>query len=236
MKARMLFILSVLAVSFNVDALTQFKPAVLNAALLFDHNPTTGHVKHSVQSIRDEQGKLLVMTEVKYDRSGCFTNINMVDMVNGRIFHVVNKDGVLSSFEGQSITGKVNKSCEITELENDQGKYTLTYNVHGLLEKMVDKNTGKVATLYEYRNSQFPERIRDYNEPRDDRFFYPSGSAQFMDSELVSKSQYFTVRVKQSCTYTDDGNADKCSMISSVKDDYHGATQLWMTSHETEYF
>ncbi|VEB96083.1 lipoprotein [Cedecea lapagei] len=171
MKARTLFILSILAVSFNAAALTQFKPAVLNAALLFDHNPSTGNVKHSLQSIRDEQGKLQVMTEVKYDRSGCFTNINMVDRVNGRIFHVINKDGVLSSFKGQPITGKVNKHCEITELENEQGKYTFIYNVHGLLEKAVDRDTGKVATLYEYRNSQFPERIRDYNEPRDDRFF-----------------------------------------------------------------
>lgn len=236
MKAKTLFILSILAVSFNAAALTQFKPAVLNAALLFDHNPSTGNVKHSLQSIRDEQGKLQVMTEVKYDRSGCFTNINMVDMVNGRVFHVVNKDGVLSSFNGQPITGKVNKRCEITELENEQGKYKLIYNVRGLLEKAVDRDTGKIATLYEYHNSQFPERIRDYNEPRDDRFFYPSGSAQFLDSEIISKSQDLTVRVKQSCTYTADGNADKCSLISSINDDYHGATQLWISSQETEYF
>lgn len=236
MKAKTLFILSILAVSFNAAALTQFKPAVLNAALLFDHNPSAGNVKHSLQSIRDEQGKLQVMTEVKYDRSGCFTNINMVDMVNGRVFHVVNKDGVLSSFNGQPITGKVNKRCEITELENEQGKYKLIYNVRGLLEKAVDRDTGKIATLYEYRNSQFPERIRDYNEPRDDRFFYPSGSAQFLDSEIISKSQDLTVRVKQSCTYTADGNADKCSLISSINDDYHGATQLWISSQETEYF
>ncbi|MFY1040813.1 YnfC family lipoprotein (plasmid) [Pantoea agglomerans] len=99
MKARLLLSLLLLAMSFNVAAFTQFKPAVLNAALLFEHDATTGNVKHSLQWIRDIYGKLQAMTEVRYDRNGCFTNINMVDKANGHEFHLVNKDGVLTSLK-----------------------------------------------------------------------------------------------------------------------------------------
>lgn len=99
MKARVLLSLLFLAISFNVAAFTQFKPAVLNAALLFEHDATTGNVKHSIQWIRDVYGKLQAMTEVRYDQSGCFTNINMVDKANDREFHLVNKDGALTSLK-----------------------------------------------------------------------------------------------------------------------------------------
>ncbi|RUS02591.1 YnfC family lipoprotein [Pectobacterium polaris] len=236
MKARVLLNLLFLAISFNAAAFTQFKPAVLNTALLFEHDATTGNVKHSLQWIRDVYGKLKVMTEVRYDRSGCFTHINMVDKANDREFHLVNKDGVLTSFKGQRITGKINERCEITELENEKGKYVLTYNMRGLLETIVDRNTGEVVERYEYHNSQFPVRIRNYKNQKDKRIFYPSGSAQFLDSEVVSKRGELTVRVKQSCAYTADGNADKRSLITSTNDDYHGSTLIWISNHETEYF
>ncbi|AOR64824.1 YnfC family lipoprotein [Pectobacterium wasabiae] len=236
MKAKVFLSLLFLAMSSNVAAFTQFKPAVLNAALLFEHDATTGNVKHSLQWIRDVSGKLQAMTEVKFDRSGCFTNINMVDKANDREFHLVNKDGVLTSFKGQRITGKINERCEITELENEKGKFVLSYNVRGLLETIVDKDTGEVVERYEYHSNQFPVRIRNYKDQKDKRIFYPSGSAQFIDSETVSKSGELTVRVKQSCAYTADGNADKCSLIASTNDDYHGSILIWISNHEIEYF
>lgn len=236
MKARLLLSLLLLAMSFNVAAFTQFKPAVLNAALLFEHDATTGNVKHSLQWIRDIYGKLQAMTEFRYDRNGCFTNINMVDKANGHEFHLVNKDGVLTSFKGQSITGKINERCEITELEDEKGNYVLSYNVRGLLETIADKDTGEVVKRYEYHNSQFPVRIRNYKDRKDTRIFYPSGSAQFVDSESVSKTGDLIVRLKQSCAYTADGNADKCSLIASTKDDYRSSILIWISNHETEYF
>ncbi|VEI16000.1 lipoprotein [Serratia plymuthica] len=236
MKARVLLSLLLLAMSFNAAAFTQFKPAVLNAALLFEHDATTGNVKHSLQWLRDVYGKLQAMTEVRYDSNGCFTNINMVDKANDREFHLVNKDGVLTSFKGQRITGKINERCEITELENEKGNYVLSYNVRGLLETIADKDTGEVVERYEYHNSQFPVRIRNYKDQKDKRIFYPSGSAQFLDSEIVSKRGDLTVRVKQSCAYAADGNADKCSLIASTNDDYRGSIFLWISNHETEYF
>lgn len=125
MKVRALCSLFLFAASFNAAAITQFKPAVLNAALLFEHDPTIGNVKHRVQWIRDVNGKLRVMTEVRYDRNGCFTHINMVDKENTRI---------------------------------------------------------------------------------------------------------------QSCSYTVDGNADKCSLISSANEEYRGSILFWVSNHETEYF
>ncbi|TPG56798.1 YnfC family lipoprotein [Ewingella americana] len=236
MKARVLLSLLFLAMSSNAAAFTQFKPAVLNAALLFEHDATTGNVKHSLQWIRDVYGKLEVMTEVRYDRSGCFTHINMVDKANDREFHLVNKDGVLTSFKGQRITGKINERCEITELDNEKGKYVLSYNVRGLLETIVDRDTGDVVERYEYHNSQFPVRISNYKNQKDKRIFYPFGSAQFLDSETVSKRGELTVRVKVSCAYTADGNADKCSLITSTNDNYHGSILIWISNHETEYF
>lgn len=236
MKARVLFSLCFLAMSSHAAAYTQFKPAVLNAALLFQHDATTGNVKHSLQWVRDVEGKLQVMTEVRYDPSGCFTHINMIDRATPREFHLVNKDGVLSSFKGERITGKINQRCEITELENKKGKFLLSYNVRGLLETMVDKSTGEVVERYEYQHSQFPVRVRNYKERLDKRIYYPSGSAQFIDSEIVSKGEEGTVRVKQSCAYTPDGNADKCSLITSTDDDYRGSFFLWISNHETEYF
>lgn len=236
MKVRALCSLFLFAASFNAAAITQFKPAVLNAALLFEHDPTVGNVKHSVQWIRDVNGKLRVMTEVRYDRNGCFTHINMVDKENTRIFHLVNKEGALTSFNGQRITGKINGRCEITELENETGQYTLNYNIRGLLETIVNKSTGEVVERYEYGNSQLPVRIRNYQDNTDQRIFYPSGSAQFVDSEIVSKRGESTVRVKQSCSYTVDGNADKCSLISSANEEYRGSILFWVSNHETEYF
>ncbi|USN89288.1 YnfC family lipoprotein [Serratia fonticola] len=87
--------------SVNAYALTEFKPAVLNAALLFDHDASAGDIKHSLQWIRDVHGKLMARTEVSYDRSGCcFTSINMLDKANNLEFHLVNTGGVLSSFKG----------------------------------------------------------------------------------------------------------------------------------------
>ena len=59
----------------------------------------------------------------------------MVDKANDREFHLVNKDGLLTSLKGQRITGKINERCEITELENEKGNYLLSYNIRGLLEK-----------------------------------------------------------------------------------------------------
>ncbi|WP_158782335.1 YnfC family lipoprotein [Pantoea sp. BAV 3049] len=236
MKIRVLLSLLFFAMSFNASAFTQFKPAVLNAALLFEHDATTGNVKHSLQWIRDVSGKLQVMTEVRYDRSGCFTDINMIDKANNRAFHLVNKDGVLSSFKGLRITGKINERCEITELENEKGKFVLSYNVRGLLETIADRETGEVVERYEYNNSQFPVRIRNYKVQRDSRIFYPFGSAQFLDSEAVSKRGELTTHVKQSCAYTADGNADKCSLIASTNDDYRGSILIWVSNHETEYF
>lgn len=236
MKARIVLSLLFLAMSFNVAAFTLFKPAVLNAALLFDHDATTGNVKHSLQWFRDVYGKLQMMTEVRYDRSGCFTNINMVDKANDREFHLVNKDGVLTSFKGQRITGKINERCEIIELENEKGNYVLSYNVRGLLEKIVDKDTGEVVERYEYHNSQFPVRIRHYKDQKDTRIFYPSRSAQFLDLEIVLKRGDLTFRMKQSCAYTVDGNADKCSLIASTNDDYRDSIVIWISNYETEYF
>ncbi len=187
MKSKVLLSLLLLAMSFNVAAFTQFKPAVLNAALLFEHDATTGNVKHSLQWIRDVNGKLQAMTEVIYDRNGCFTNINMVDKANDREFHLVNKDGVLTSFKGQRITGKINERCEITELENEKGNYVLSYNVRGLLETIADKDTGELIERYEYHNGQFPVRIKNYKDQNDKRIIYSFGSAQFLDAEIVSK-------------------------------------------------
>lgn len=236
MKVKVLLSLLLLAMSFSVAAFTQLKPAVLNAALLFEHDATTGNVRHSLQWIRDVNGKLQGMTEVRYDRNGCFTNINMVDKANGREFHLVNKDGMLTSFKGQHISGKINELCEITELENEKGNYMLSYNVRGLLEKIADKDTGEVVERYEYYNSQFPVRIRNYKDQNDKRIFYPSGSAQFLDLEMVSKTEESTFRMKQSCAYTADGNADKCSLIASTNHDYRGSIIIWISNHETEYF
>ncbi|WP_455853326.1 YnfC family lipoprotein [Pantoea endophytica] len=236
MKSKVLLSLLLLAMSFNVAAFTQFKPAVLNAALLFEHDATTGNVKHSLQWIRDVNGKLQAMTEVIYDRNGCFTNINMVDKANDREFHLVNKDGVLTSFKGQRITGKINERCEITELENEKGNYVLSYNVRGLLETIADKDTGELIERYEYHNGQFPVRIKNYKDQNDKRIIYSFGSAQFLDAEIVSKRGESTFRVKQSCAYTADGNADKCSLIASSNDDYRGSILIWVSNHETEYF
>ncbi|MDY0928857.1 YnfC family lipoprotein [Enterobacter sp. CFBP8995] len=236
MKSKVLLSLLLLAMSFNVAAFTQFKPAVLNAALLFEHDATTGNVKHSLQWIRDVNGKLQAMTEVIYDRNGCFTNINMVDKANDREFHLVNKDGVLTSFKGQRITGKINERCEITELENEKGNYVLSYNVRGLLETIADKDTGELIERYEYHNGQFPVRIKNYKDQNDKRIIYSFGSAQFLDAEIVSKIGESTFRVKQSCAYTADGNADKCSLIASSNDDYRGSILIWVSNHETEYF
>ncbi|NMP25434.1 YnfC family lipoprotein [Rahnella sp. SAP-1] len=236
MKASLLLSLLFFVMSSNAAAFTQFKPAVLNAALLFDHDATTGNVKHSLQWIRDVYGTLKVMTEVRYDRNGCFTDINMVDKALDREFHLVNKDGVLTSFKGQHINGKINERCEITELENEKGKYMLSYNVRGLLETIVDRDSGEVVERYEYDNRQFPVRIINYKNKEDERIFYPSGSAQFLDLEIVSKREELTSRVKESCAYTADGNADKCSLITSTNDNYHGSLPIWISNHETEYF
>ncbi|HFQ7886081.1 YnfC family lipoprotein [Enterobacter roggenkampii] len=236
MKTGVFLNLLLLTLSFDVAAFTQFKPAVLNAALLFDHDATTGNVKHSLQWMRDVTGKLQVMTEVRYDRSGCFTSINMVDKANDREFHLVNKDGLLTSLKGQRITGKINERCEITELENEKGNYLLSYNIRGLLEKIMDKDTGEVVERYEYHNSQFPVRIINYKDPKDEHIVYPSGSAQFLDSELVSKREDITFMVKQSCAYTADGNADKCSLIASTNDDYRDSSLVWISNHKNEYF
>lgn len=235
MKIKVLLSVLWLTVSVHAHALTVFKPAVLNAALLFDHDASTGDVKHSLQWIRDVHGKLMATTEVSYDRSGCFTGINMLDKANNREFHLVNKDGVLSSFKGQRITGAVNKRCEITELENEEGKFTLTYNVRGLLETMVDRETGAVAVRYEYGNRQFPVRVKDFRNQNDKRFFYQAGSEQFQDMVLVSKYPNMTVYVKGSCTYTTEGSADKCSLISATNKNYRDST-VWITNHETELF
>ena len=235
MKIKMLLNLLWLAVSVNAHALTEFKPAILNAALLFDHDASTGDVKNSLQWVRDVHGNLMTATEVSYDRSGCFTSINMLDKANNREFHLVNKDGVLSSFKGQRITGKINKRCEITELENEEGKFILTYNVRGLLETMVDKETGDVAVRYEYGNRQFPVRVKDFRNQNDTRFFYQAGSEQFQDIEFVSKHPNMTIYVKGSCGYTTEGNADKCSLISSTNKNYRDST-VWIANHKTEIF
>jgi hypothetical protein len=160
----------------------------------------------------------------------------MVDKANDREFHLVNKDGVLTSFKGQRITGKINERCEITELENEKGNYVLSYNVRGLLETIADKDTGELIERYEYHNGQFPVRIKNYKDQNDKRIIYSFGSAQFLDAEIVSKIGESTFRVKQSCAYTADGNADKCSLISSSNDDYRGSILIWVSNHETEYF
>lgn len=235
MKIKIPLSLLWLAVSVNAYALTEFKPAILNAALLFDHDASTGDVKHSLQWVRDIYGNLMVATEVSYDRSGCFTSINMLDKANNREFHLVNKDGVLSSFKGQRITGKINKRCEITEFENEEGKFILTYNFRGLLETIVDKETGDVAVRYEYGNRQFPVRVKDFRNQKDTRFFYQFGSEQFQDMEFVSKNPNMTVYMKGSCGYTTEGNADKCSLISSTSKNYRNST-VWIANHKTEFF
>lgn len=236
MEAKILLSLLFLAVSSNAAAYTKFKPAVLNAALLFDHDATTGDVKRSLQWIRDVSGKLMAMAEVKYDRSGCFTHVNMVDKANAREFHLENKNGVLSSFKGQRISGKVNGRCEITEFENEHGKFTLSYNVRGLLETVTNRETGEVVARYEYQGGQFPVRVRNYSDKEDMHFFYPYGSDQFSDYETVSKKGDFIFRIKESCSYTADGNVDKCSLISSVNKNYHETLSFWVSNHETEYF
>ena len=105
-----------------------------------------------------------------------------------------------------------------------------------LSRNFVHKNTGEVLERYEYGNSQLPVRIRNYKDNSDQRIFYPSGSTQFVDSEIVSKIGESTVRVKQSCSYTADGNADKCSLISSANMEYRGSILFWIFNHETEYF
>ncbi|MFU0922009.1 YnfC family lipoprotein, partial [Kluyvera sichuanensis] len=118
MKARAIFSLFLFAASFNAAAITQFKPAVLNAALLFEHDPTTGNVKHSLQWIRDLNGKLRAMTDVSYDSKGCFTHINMVDKANVRVsFNAAAitqfKPAVLNAallFEHDPTTGNVKHS------------------------------------------------------------------------------------------------------------------------------
>jgi hypothetical protein len=50
--------------------------------------------------------------------------------------------------------------------ENEKGNYLLSYNIRGLLEKIMDKDTGEVVERYEYHNSQFPVRIINYKDQK----------------------------------------------------------------------
>jgi len=237
MKKGMLSILFIISASFNAAAITQFKPAVLNAALLFEHDATTGNVKNSTQWIRDLDGKLQAMMDVKYDSSGCFTEINMIDKVNNQAFHILNKNGVITSSNGKFIAGKVNKACEVTELQNDEGDFVLNYNVRGLLESIVEAKTGDIVSRYEYRNGQFPVRIKHFKKGLDYQFSFPYGSDQFMDlTQTVFINEKFYYMTKQSCSYTTNGNVDKCSLIMSTNNNYRNPRTFWITNHLNEYY
>lgn len=214
----------------------QFTPAVLNTALLFNHDPSVGPVKHSLQWIRDSTGKLQTMTEVWYDRQGCFTKVNMVDKLNGNEFHLENSAGTLRSHSGQRIAGKVNQACQITELENESGRYTLAYNARGLLETMTNRETGNVAQRFEYRHGQFPVRIRDYQNHTDNVFAYPAGNPQFLDMQMVLHNPESTVWLKQSCTYQPDGNANLCAMTTALDEHYQDAPVMMFSNHRVEYY
>lgn len=213
-----------------------FNPAVLNAALLFSHDPSSGKVKHSLQWIRNSAGELQAMTDVWYDRNGCFTRVNMVDKISGNEFHIENNNGNLTSRNGQQITGKVNQDCHLTELENDRGKFLLSYNSRGLLETMTNRETGDVSKRFEYRYGQFPVRIRDYQKHTDKIISYPAGNPQFLDFESSLKVRGTTVWLKQSCSYQPDGNARLCSIITAYDDDYRDGATVMFTNHQTEYY
>lgn len=155
-----------------------FNPAVLNAALLFSHDPSSGKVKHSLQWIRNSAG----------------------------------------------------------ELENDRGKFLLSYNSRGLLETMTNRETGDVSKRFEYRYGQFPVRIRDYQKHTDKIISYPAGNPQFLDFESSLKVRGTTVWLKQSCSYQPDGNARLCSIITAYDDDYRDGATVMFTNHQTEYY
>ena len=225
-----------LAASAQAASPLRFQPAVLNAALLFNHDASVGPVKHSLQWVRGSTGVLLTMTEIWYDRSGCFTRINMVDKVNKTEFHIVNQHGTLTSSHGQPIAGRVNAQCQLTELENNSGKYRLDYNAQGLLESLTDRLNGKVSQRFEYRYGQFPVRIRDYQNQTDSRFFYPAGSAQFADQESTLTKGTHTVWLKQSCSYQKEGNAALCSQIIADDAAYRDEASVTFSNHTTEYY
>lgn len=225
-----------LTASVQATSPIRFQPAVLNAAQLFNHDPSVGPVKHSLQWIRNSTGELLAMTDVWYDRSGYFTRINMLDKLNDAEFHIVNQHGVLTSNRGQPVSGKVNQRCQVTELENKSGKYRLSYNAQGLLESIIDRVSGKVSQRFEYRFGQFPVRIRDYEKQTDSRFFYPAGNPQFVDMETSLTAGKDTVWLKQSCSYQKDGNVALCSQITANDADYRDAVSVTFSNHKMENY
>ncbi|OON41020.1 hypothetical protein BTJ39_03360 [Izhakiella australiensis] len=227
-----------LCLTFSSQAASpiQFKPAILNAALLFNHDPSTGPVKHSLQWIRSSAGELKLMTEVWYDRNGCFTRINMVDKINHTEFRIVNQNGILSSRKGQHIAGKVNQHCQITELDNESGKYNLSYNAQGLLETVRKRDSNEMTQRYEYRLGQFPVRIRDYQQQTDNVIAYPAGNPQFVDFKSALTAGKFTLWLKQSCSYQKEGNAGLCSLITAYDEDYRLGAQVAFSNHQTEYY
>ncbi|MEM6159325.1 YnfC family lipoprotein [Erwinia sp. P6884] len=237
MKVDFLF-LTVLFMALPAHAAspTQFKPAVLNAALLFNHDPSVGNVKHSLQWIRNSAGELRVMTDVWYDHEGCFTRVNMVDKINGTEFHLENKDGGIISHKGQFIAGKVNQACQLTELENESGKYRLSYNSQGLLQTMTSLDTGKVIARYEYRYGQFPVRVRNYENHTDSIFSYPAGSPQFLDFQSSLKTGDNTTWLKQSCSYQTDGNGGLCSIVTADDENYREGAVMMFSNHQVTYY
>ncbi|WP_428946132.1 YnfC family lipoprotein [Pantoea sp. FN060301] len=232
------FFLPALFMATPVDAASpiQFKPAVLNAALLFNHDPSVGHVKHSLQWIRNSAGELQAMTDVWYDRTGCFTRVNMVNKINGTEFHLENKDGGIISHKGQYIAGKVNQACQLTELENESGKYRLSYNPQGLLETVTRQDTGKVITRYEYRYGQFPVRVRDYENHTDSILSYHAGNPQFLDFQSSLKTGENTTWLKQSCSYQTDGNARLCSIVTAEDENYREGAVMMFSNHQATYY
>lgn len=232
------FFLTVLFMALPAHAASpiQFKPAVLNVALLFNHDPSTGSVKHSLQWIRNSAGELQAMTDVWYDQNGCFTRINMVDKINGNEFHLENKDGEIVSRKGQSITGKVNQACQITELENESGEYRLSYNPQGLLETITGRENGKVFKRYEYRYGQFPVRVRNYKNHTDSILTYHPGNPQFLDFQSVLKDGKNTSWLKQSCSYQTDGNGGICSIVTAEDENYREGAVMLFTNHQATYY
>ncbi|KAF1367525.1 YnfC family lipoprotein [Yokenella regensburgei] len=237
MKAGICFALAIV-VAGPVYAMEpiHFKPAILNAALLFSHDPSVGPVKQSLQWIRNSEGELVATTDVRYDREGCFNRVNMVDKLNGVEFHLENKNGVLSSRNGQHISGKVNQACQITELHNDSGSYTLSYNSRGLLESMTNTKTGEVSQRFEYRFGQFPVRIREYDKQTDKVIAYPAGNPQFLDFESAIGTDKVNIWLKQSCAYRKDGNAGLCSLVTAYDENYREGATVMFSNHQTLYY
>ncbi|WP_071883396.1 YnfC family lipoprotein [Pluralibacter gergoviae] len=244
MKPLILFsAISCFFLSAHAAAVVQFKPAVLNASLLFNYDPVLGDVKSSLQWIRSSDGSLIAVVDITYDRNGCFTSIDISKKVSSEGIHIENKNGVISSVKKKdskektlNITGKVNSRCEITELNDDTGSYLLSYNVRGLLETVTDRRNGVLKERYEYGHGKFPIRYKNYKDNKERRYHYPQPSEQFLDWDVAFSSSKYAFWQKISCSYGDEGNAEQCIMITAYDPNYRKSPIVWYSGHRNYYY